>query len=456
MVSLCLQYGLLISVLGASPPTPAIRTEHRVYVDCFLYEAADGTVAMGTSAISLGMIGVPATSAIQVSKDLAERLAPLVNHTDPSLTVDSFWYFGLPRPREPKASVILVSLETNFVEINEELTSASRPARPLPVYRSPIAREMVSANIFGVELITSDWRRAWHDLTQTLGDIVKAARTEPGEGKREHLRGLFEQGSQALHTMLTTEPAEDEIQAVRRVVPDAQLVRNLRRQIEREWGDTLHWYGSLLGIKVFTTLPAEEPECSWQQKLQILVDSRTPAEFIRKIQESCPSWTLHEGLTTAPIRDRRLYSPVYVSQVANFTPEEFDIVQRQARKDLELHAREQSQRQDPMKGWKEKYKDQVGVEVRVAEESLLRENLFLGGTVVEKVIEPAKAGGLEPGDLIIDYYGTDDLAARQHGHFNLLNPPRPGRALPVLREGRLIRLTIEKPTTSEAQPRSSR
>lgn len=457
MVSLCLQYGLLISVLGASLADNAVETaEKTIFSECFWYEATDGTVALGTPLISLarGMCGTMAIPNIRASNELAERFAPLVTRLQETKPGYYHWIWEFPRPREIDASVVLIGMEAAYRDIYPEPASAGSQSRPHGAYSYPIALEIVLASIFRAELVPCRWIDAFYDLDKTLNEIVMVSRTEPSAAKRDRLGELFEHGGRAYHTMINAKPAEDEVQAVRRVAPEARLVRSRQEKIEKEWGDTLRIYSAQLDIPVSIPPPTESRECSGQQRFQMLIESNTPADFMRKMHESCPDWVLEEYLTSVRIRDRRTSRPVYTWQVEKMTPEEFAALRQEVATGLERQSREQQIPPDPIGTWKDKLKDTFGIEVEVAPEELLRDNLFLAGTVVEKVIDSGKAIGLKPGDLIIDYAGITDLVLRPRTYrFDCIQP---GQTLPVLREGRLIQLTIQKPTTSEAQPRSSR
>lgn len=528
MVSkICTTAFALLAVLSADAwAADAEKHQERTFADCFLYKDPEGHVWLGQSLVSLGMIGTMANHPLyRLSPALAEKLAPLVSELEkpPSGT---FYYYGLPRARGGDKPVILLCLEAKMRQIAGPKVAVGprvvggvvKLDDPATGNRRPVY-EIVSARIVHAEFISPRWRKAWDGLDMGLKTIVAVSRTAPGAMKRLLLAAAIERSSQALGTMVNTPVSDQAREVLRKIDPEARVVRHFQRKIENDpyqWGYELRQLIACLGIAPQTPLP---PDTMKRPRLEVLLaESSSPAELIRKAQRSWPKGALEEPLIWSPVLRRN----VAVRQVERFAPAEFDEIRATAQKRFEPVARRirlgkllvesgsgaefvgkvkqscpegtlqerlpwsqslsrivpvgqvagldsaaferlQADAQIDLQalvrqGWLDKPPQparvptqvikQWGVVLRPADPELLAEKLFLGGTLVARLLPDGPDVGLKAGDLIIDYRSTYDLVMGR-GFFwspmrRLAHQAQWGGKLDVLRGERIITIKVEK------------
>ncbi len=324
----------LFAVLSARAwAADAERHQERTFADCFLYEDSEGHVWLGQPLVSLGMIGTMANHPVyRLSPALAEKLAPLVSELEKP-PERAFYFYGLPRVRGADKPIVLLRLEAKMRQIAGPKVAGGVIRRDDPAAgdRRPVY-EIVSARIVYAEFISHRWRKAWDALDVGLKTIVTVSRTGPGLVKRQLLGAAIERSSQALGTMVNTTVSDQSREVLRRIDPEARVVRHFQRKVEDDpynWGYELRQVIASLGIPPQTPLP---PDMMKRPRLEVLLaESSSAADLLGKIQRSWPQGALEEELVWSPVLKRN----VAVRQVERFTPAEFDEIRAAARKRLE-------------------------------------------------------------------------------------------------------------------------
>lgn len=451
----------------------ADRSEaQRTFSQCFLYRGPDGQVWVGQPLVSLGMIGVAGSPPVcRLSPPLAERLRPLVNElkdapfrlensrppaAGPAARAEDrkyiptgpqFWFWGLPRSRDPETPFVLVDMEAEGRKCPQPKTPKPQGAMADFDYSFGPSEEyeLISIQLVSVEFISPAWRRAWDDLDDGLTEIVKASRTAPSREKRTRLSDASERSSAAFCAMRRSRVSDESRTTVARIAPQARVVRSFQSRVETQWGGQLRQYVARLRLTPPTPLPPEPKACP---KLELVAASRTPADFLAKVRASWPEETLDESL----LYSTALKRIVFAWQVQDFSEQQFGVLQAQAREQL-ARAEQESKRRAAEATAKNTAAggtiEPWGVVLRPAAPDLLAEKGLLVGSVVEKV--PADRAGvpLRAGDVIIRYHSVYDLVMGVYGESSaiahLRNVARYGGKVDVLRGDRLLTLTLPPP-----------
>ncbi|MBN2474420.1 MAG: hypothetical protein JXB62_07415 [Pirellulales bacterium] len=435
--------GVLLATGTHSPAQE--KLQQRTFARCFLYRGPDGAVWVGHPLVSLGMIGVAAYAPhYRLSSAFAEELAPVVNDLENLPEKPEFWWWGLPSPKDPDKPMVLICLETEA-----ELRKAARVQGPEPGRiadaNSPAIYEITSANLVYAEFISAQWRRAWKALDAGLGRVVAVSHTAPGGDKAKRLAEAIESSSRALGAMTRAESSQRWQALVQGIQPRARSVRLFQRHVGGsglgEWGGLLRQCVDTLRIEPRTPLPKPATPCPMAK---LLAESPTAEALIETLRQSWPEDTLGERL----IFSRELNRMVFVWQVKDLTPAQFDNLREQAKEDL---ARQQEAATESSSASESEDVSvaQWNVVLRPASADVLAEKGLLSATLVAEVSGDGSPVGLQKGDLIIDYHNVYDLVMSGHPEFRparrLARMARYGGQLNVVRGDRLIAIEAERP-----------
>lgn len=436
---------VVLSLIAAiETPDSVARAEEkvtqRVFSECFLYRMGDGTAYVGQPLVSLGMIGVEAfPPEYYLSPALAERFAPLVNELEKTPDQPHFWWWGMPKPKEKDKPIVLVRLDVK-AELRRPRVSRG------PEERSGAVHEITSARLIYAEFISPEWRSAWDSLNANLTRIVDVSRTAPGENKTQRLAEAIELASQALGTMVEQDVCDSWRKDVQQIEPGARVVRLFQRRVEGSgigaWGGQLRDYVATLKIQPRTPLPAQTPPCP---KIELLAQSSSAGELLATIRRSWPEMVLDESL----IYSKELERIVYVWQVEELTPAQYDSLRKQAREELaSRNSQQMASDATATSNDKEVSIPEWNVKLRPADPELLVEKGLLRGTLVTETSGDGNKVGLLKGDIIVDYERVYDLVMGRFAHFGparqLANKARYGGKLVVLRGDRMITLTADR------------
>lgn len=220
------------------------------------------------------------------------------------------------------------------------------------------------------------------------------------------------------------------------------MVRIYQRRIEAEWGGHLRQYAAKLRIAPRTPMPPEPKPCP---VVELLAQSGSAAELLAKIKQSWPEETLEQRL----IYSGALKRTVYVWQVKDLTPAEFERLRGEAKEQLKRLGRN-ARAEQPLEppGEASQTLAEWGVVVRPAGADLLAEKGILGGTLVERLLPDGPAVGLQAGDVIIDYWDVYDLAMRGFVPFGPMSQLRRvaqlGGELKVVRGDQIVTVDVKK------------
>ena len=465
---LALWAAVAFTSLVAAEDGPETR---RTFSQCFLYRGPDGHVWVGHPLVSLGMIGVNGRPPVyRLSPPLAGKLGPLVNElkdapfrleksrppaAGPAARAEDlqriptgpqFWFWGLPRARDPETPFVLVDVEAEGRKCPQP--KAPKPRCTMPDDEGPFGRseefELISVQLVSAEFISSVWRRAWDDLDGGLTNIVKASRTAPSREKRTRLLNASEKSSAACCAMRRARVSDESRAAVARIAPQARVVRSFQSHIEAEWGGQLRQYVSRLRLTPPTPLPPEPKACP---KLELLAASGTPADFLAKVRGSWPEETLDESLLYSPTLKRI----VFVWQVQEFSEQQFAALQAQAREQLARAEQENKRRAAEATAENTAASGAIepwGVVLRPGAPDVLAEKGLLAGLLVEKAPADRSDVPLRAGDVILGYDSVYDLVMGAFADFSamsrLRNMARYGGKVDVLRGDRLLTLKLPR------------
>ncbi|HSW45648.1 MAG TPA: hypothetical protein VLM89_08760 [Phycisphaerae bacterium] len=437
----CVATGVLILALNT----------HTCNAASFLHRVDDGSIWLGTPLVGLGMIGVmDDPPQFHLSDELARELAPIINRFQDGESRNLRWWHKIPRARKPGDPTILISMtSTNRCTSDEE---AERKQNPRGIQKTC---EIVSATVQRIEVVPRVWLDAWDRLDEAVREIVEASRIDPGDRKKQRLTEAIEKGSDALTRMYAAEPPDEQVRSIRAALPKARIVRTQQRSIEREWGGHLRRYVSTLAIQPVKPLPPAPEKCSEMDRLKLLWESDSAAEFMAKIKKSCLPEDLDEVLTCTMVlaivkgNSRSCY-PMYAWEFENMSDREFQAIRSESK--------ENSQRPPPpyVQTFEEQMstraaailKDKWGVVVSSADDKTLADKLLLRGMVVEDMAESGSPIGLMCDDIIIDYDHVYDLSmgGTETGRYiiGLASKARGGGELRVLRGNSVITLVVEK------------
>jgi len=435
---------IVVSVIGLTQIGGSVargdqEVAQRTFGECFLYRGADGKAYVGHPLVSLGMIGVCGNPPqYYLSSTLAERLAPLVNVLDDTPEKPEFWWWGLPSPKDQNKPLVLLHVETKAELRQAEVMPDFDSSRAVPDHGSPAIYEITSAKLVYAEFISPEWRTAWDSLDESLETVVAVSRMVHGNQKPEHLAEAIEAASQAYTTMVKQDVHDQWRKDVMQIEPAARVVRLFQREVESaepwQWGGQLSSYVRTLRIEPTTPLPSLPAPCP---KLELLAKSPSAADLIRAIRESWPEETLDERLIFSKDLDRT----VFVWQVVDLTPAQFDSLRKQAKKELARRQEESTKPSPPSP--KEAFSvSEWNVKLRPADDRILTEKGLLRATVVSEVTGDGSRIGLQKGDLLIDYERVYDLVMGAYAPFSparqLANKARYGGELKVIRGNRLL------------------
>jgi hypothetical protein len=409
------------------------KYEQRRFTDCFLYEGAGGHVWASQPLVSLGMIGVGPAPPVRLSPTLAEKYRPLVSQLDKAPDVPDFWYWAFPRARGQQP-IILLHLEAKTQEGGGPVSGGEKKES----YRGGTPREIVECRLICAEFVWPSWRAAWDRLNEGLKQIVAVSRTAPVAERRRRLAEVIETSSRALSEMTKTRVDEQFREILGKIEPTARVVRIYQRRIEAEWGGHLRQYVATLRIAPRTPLPPEPKKCP---VVELLARSGSAEELLATIKRSWPEETLEEPL----IYSKALKRTVFVWQVTDLTPAEFETLRGEAKEQLERLGRNARAEQPPQpSGESPQTIPQFGVVLRPAGADLLAEKCILGGTLVDRLLPEGPGIGLQAGDVIIDYWDGYDLAMHRfptlYAMTQLRRVARQGGELKVLRGERIVTL----------------
>ena len=268
------------------------------------------------------------------------------------------------------------------------------------------------------------------------------SRTAPGDAKAERLAEAIERSSRALNTMTAAKVSDRSRELVRRIEPRARVVRLFQRRVEGagigDWGAQLRNHVETLRIEPRTPLPRLMPPCLM---IELLAESSSPKELLGTIRRSWPEETLDERLISSEESGR----VVFVWQVNDLAPAEFESLRRQAKEELaRRRVRQPSDETSLPSQTKELTVPQWNVMLRPADADILAEKGLLSGIEVAKVFDDGSKVGLQKGDVIIDYSRIYDAATGFHGPFGsarrISQKARYGGELDVIRGNRMVTL----------------
>jgi hypothetical protein len=409
-------------VLAADKP----KLEERTFKNCLFFET-EGRVWLREPMVYLGMVGVLGTPPYCLSEDLAKKVSPLVSKIlsgrEPAST--GFYTFEMPRLDVAEDALVLVGLKAQMSlhgDPSEEMMHGPRSGSPRAFY------EIVAARMTTAESVSKEWMETWKKLDDALNEIVSTSLTAPGDAKRKAITEVVEKGSKALNAMSRMEVSDDFYKLVNEIEPEARVVRGFQKRVAGQWQGQLAKCIKRLGIEPKIPLPKRLDS---RTGLELLVKSESPAKFMSEIKGSY----LADALKQYLIYSETLDENVHVRQIERMSQAEFERIRAEA---------EEKQREYQVLA--NKQVEQWGVVLRRTAAELSAEKLILRGAVVEKVVTQEAGIGLKANDIIIDYESIYDFVMGDVDFARsmrmLANRAKQGHELRVLRENRLITITV--------------
>jgi hypothetical protein len=152
--------------------------------------------------------------------------------------------------------LILVDLELD-ARLIEQSPVKRPPGSPLSTTR--LVYEATGATVLAAEFVSHKSREAWERLDGILDEIVTETLKPPGEGKRQRLQELTDEGSRCLAVLSSPETREDWEETVRGINPEAKIVTRFIEEKSRTWGSALSECSRNLRVTPATPIPPGIP-----------------------------------------------------------------------------------------------------------------------------------------------------------------------------------------------------
>jgi hypothetical protein len=236
--------------------------QHHTFDQCYLYRDAEGIVWIHQPIVALGMMGTWMSPNIRLSRELGERLAPVVC----VYPVDSkrrekgydhgYWDSGFERARRGEGPVFLLKMRCETREVSSATWPATtRPARGTFDWSD---REVTSAEVLEAEVMSAECIQAWRVLDESIENIVLVSRWAPGPDKTRAITDAIEKGAKAVLTMSRAKVGDDLVDKVKRIEPRVVLRSEYQQYLRQHWQDVLEALAAILRIEPKVELPQIE------------------------------------------------------------------------------------------------------------------------------------------------------------------------------------------------------
>jgi hypothetical protein len=204
--------------------------------------------------------------------------------------------------------------------------------------------EVTSGQIQAVELVPPQFLDAFKSFEQTSSELERVSSQESGPNQTKRLTELADAGSRTLETMLASKADPQWTKRVSEFAANAQITRTFQRELLREWGGRFKRSVVQLGLQLHPPLPTLPKRCPVQE---LLIESKSPAEFLARIKSECPDGGLEEKLqrtTWAPewtngkqTGTRAAFSPRTLTalRVAELPSDEFETLRKQTKEAMD-------------------------------------------------------------------------------------------------------------------------
>jgi hypothetical protein len=383
------------------------------------------------------MVGVMASPPMRLAGDARDKLRPLLTKLETAPAYASPYWFGMPMAARD-GELILLALNAHHRVIPDDRPKAAN--RRSGLFGEGKLNEITSATILNVEIVSRAWQDAWSTVNQALDTVIALSQTTPGAEKRQKIVEALDRGAAAVRLMNSTKPDEAWFSRIREIEPAARMTQRFQRQTREEWQQVLEQYAARLGLVFSSPLP---PVSAPFDPVKVLAESASPGDMRTRIRELYPPDTLEAWLIHSPKRQRALY----VYEALALIQPEFDALRDEARRQMADREKQEASHKEPRPAESIELKD-WNLTLRLPGDDVLAQNLVLSGALVEKIHGRGPGIDLKPGDLILHYGGTYDMAMGvdrlERTNPWLKNKRQRGGTIKVLRGGQIIDVQVPK------------